>query len=231
MTTHDARNLLLKSFIGFLIITAILGIVTVLGGEFGEIQLKIMGTTFSISAASICAMACAAFVEKRQLPALGWTGVAINFLAAAMLIFAMWTEQGDDVFWKCTITLIVVGLGLSHSLLLQLPKLSEEMDWVQPVAAGVVGILAAMVCAAFWGEIDNEGFYRVLAVVSIIVVLFTLVIPILMKLAKPKADDGAATVETSKTPTNALVLTPLEGGYYQDAQGAKYRVEKVPDSK
>ncbi|WP_309387759.1 hypothetical protein [Cerasicoccus frondis] len=229
MTTHDARNLLLKTFIGFLILTALLGIVTVLSGEFGEVQLKIMGTTFSISAASICAMACAAFVEKKHLPALGWTGVAINFLAAAMLIFAMWTEQGDDVFWKSTITLIVVGLGLSHSLLLQLPKLSEEMDWVQPVAAGVVAILALMVCAAFWGEIDNEGFYRVLAVVSIVVVLFTLVIPILMKLAKPKTDATVNVETAAATPTNALVLTPLEGDYYQDAKGAKYRVERVPD--
>lgn len=226
MNIHRARSLLLKTFIGFLALTALIGIVTVLTGEFGEVQLKTLGTTFTISAASICAMACAAFIEKRNAPALGWVGIALNFSAATMLIFAMWAEFGDAIYWKLTLTLIVLGLAFAHALLMHLPTLAEEYEWVQAVTAGAISVLALLIIVAFWGEVDNSAYYRVLAVVSIIVVLLTLVIPILLKLGKAPAD--AETARPSSVHAGQLVLTPVDGQYYEDAQGVVYRVEKVP---
>ncbi|GHB91495.1 hypothetical protein [Cerasicoccus arenae] len=232
MNIHTARSLLLKSFIGFLSLTALIGIATVLTGEFGELQLKILATTFTISAASICAMACAAFIEKRAMPALGWTGIGLNFLAATMLLFAMWAELGDEYYWKITITLIVLGLGFAHALLLQLPDLGKKHDWIPAIAAASVAALAVFIIVAFWGEIDNEGYYRGLAVISIIVVLFTLIIPIMMKLAKPDVVSNPPHLTPTEKPSitaDALVLTPVDGNYYQDANGTRYRVEKVPE--
>lgn len=229
MTTHQARSMLLKTFIGFLILTALTGIVSVLMGDFGELQLKVMATTFSISAASICAMSCAAFIEKRSPVALGWTGLGICFVGEALLLIGMWAEVDGEFFWKSTLTMIVLGLGFAHALLLQLPRLDEGHDWVQPVAGGCIAGLAAMIIAAFWGEVDNEGYYRVMIVVSIIVVLVTLVIPVLMKLAKPMPNVPVAPAFAKpETDDGELVLTKLDGDYYQDASGAKYRVERVP---
>lgn len=227
MNIHAARSILLKLFIAFLSLTAIIGIATVLTGEFGEVQLKVLATTFTISAASICAMACAAYIEKRR-PEPGWIGIVLSFIAAAMLIAGMWAEFDSEEYWKTTVSLIVLGLAFAHSLLLQLPDLGES-DWVQAVAAGLVGILALMLIAVFWGEIDNEGYYRVLAVVSIIVVLFTLVVPVLMFIAKPK--QAPALPSPDAPATKALVLMPMKGDYYQDAEGAMYRVERVPETK
>lgn len=241
MNIHTARSLLLKTFIGFLVLTALIGIVALLTGDFGDTQMKTLGTTFTISAASVCAMACAAFIEKRGVAALGWIGIALNLIAGALVIFIIWTQEGDDFLGKLTITFIVSGLGFAHALLLQLPRLSAKNDWVQPVAAGTVGILALLILVALWGEIDANGYIRVIGVASVMVVLFTLVIPVLMFLAKsdaptpaltPAAANANSSIPASATlPSNALVLTPIGNGFFRDAAGAMYRVEKVPEAK
>ena len=67
MDYSEIRKLALKIFIGFLGLTAVIAIISVLAGQFGELQWKILGTTFTISAASICSMSCAAFIEKKKI--------------------------------------------------------------------------------------------------------------------------------------------------------------------
>jgi len=227
MNIQRARSGLLISFIGFLVLTAVIGIATVLTGEFGSIQLKTLGTTFTISAASVCAMACAAFIQKRRAPALGWVGIGLNFIAAALVIYGMWTESGGNLYWKTTFSLIVLGLGFAHALLLQLPRLSESLDWAQGVAAGLIGLLALMIITLICFEIDSSAYFRLLGVASIVVVLFTLVIPVLAKLGQAPRKPAP----TAAPDPNKLLLTPLDGDYYEDVRGVVYRVEKVPTAK
>lgn len=61
MNYTEIRRLLLKIFIGFLSLTALVAILSVLSHKFGETQLKVLLTTLSITAGSICAMSCAAY--------------------------------------------------------------------------------------------------------------------------------------------------------------------------
>ncbi|GAF67867.1 unnamed protein product, partial [marine sediment metagenome] len=184
MDYTELRKLSLKIFIGFLALTALIAIITVLGGKFGEIQMKILATTFTISAASICSMSCAAFIEKRKLIKLGLAGIILSVISAILLIIGMWPEIKNDEYWKTTITLIVAALAFAHAFLLVLPDLEDNQKWVQKVALGAIGILAVQIIVAVWGEIDNESYYRLLAVVAIIVGLATLVIPILTKMRR-----------------------------------------------
>ena len=58
MNFTEIKKVLLKLFVGFLILTAIIAIISVLSGEFGELQGKILATTLTISMASICSMSC-----------------------------------------------------------------------------------------------------------------------------------------------------------------------------
>jgi len=224
MDIPAARSLLLKIFIAFLVLTALIAIASVLSGQWGEVQLKTMATTFTISAASVCAMACAAFVEKRGVPAIGWIGGGANFLAAAMITSAVWMEHGEEVYWKTAVSFVVAGLGFAHGCLMNLPSLATAYRWTQTTLTLTVAILAAMLISAIWGEIDAEGYYRMVAVVSIVAVLFTLVIPILGKLSPAGGGEEAAAPEALPP---ALTLTAKGDGVYEDAAGARYRVERI----
>lgn len=214
MDYREARKLALKLFIVFLGLTAIVAIVCVLGGEFGSLQIKILLTSTTISAASICAMSCAAFIEKKKLPGLGLTGIALSVVSAALVILGVWAEIETEGYWKFTGSIIVVAVAFAHAFLLILPELDQGHRWVQGATTISIGVLALQIIAAIFGEIDSEGYYQILAAVAILVGLGTLVVPILMKLGKGERRE-------------LLVLERMEGGLYRDRAGGSYRVTRV----
>ncbi|MEO0794907.1 MAG: hypothetical protein AAFX93_07090 [Verrucomicrobiota bacterium] len=223
MNINKIRSIFLWLFIGFLSLTALIGIASVLIGEWSETQLKVLATTFSISAASVCAMACAAFIEKRKRGDIGGIGVALNFIAASALIVGVWAEMDGEMFWKSTLSAIVLALSFTHACLMHLPTLATAYRWTQAVVVVLISILGVMILYVFWAEVDAENYFRLLAVVSIITVLFTLVIPILAKISSSTVKVEAE-VHLSE---DHLYLKLVEPGLYRDPDGKEYRVSRV----
>jgi len=216
MDYSEIRRLFLRTFIGFLILTALIAIGSVLTGEFGELQLKILATCLAISTASICSMACAAFMEKGRLQGLGLLGITLSIIAACLAIIGMWPEIESAEYWKTTLTAAVFAAALAHAFLLSLPELDPRHRWVQGVTAVSIGVLALQIVVAAWGEIESEAYYRLLAVVAILVGLETLLVPILMKFRQgegPKRE--------------RLELQRVEEGLYEDASGRRYHVSEA----
>ena len=210
------RKQFLRIFIGFLGLTALIAIISVLQGEFGELQGKILATCFTISAASICSMSCAAFIEKKKQTGLGLSGIFLSLASATLVIAGLWPELDYDVYWKTTITVVIFAVAFAHAFLLALPELDTRQKWVQVASSVSIGVLAVLITVAVWAEIDEEGYYRLLSVVSIIVGLETLVVPILMKLRK---GNGQAHL--------TLVLEQIDGDRYRDSAGKVYEVKEV----
>lgn len=216
MNYSNIKNLFLRGFIGFLVLTAIVAIIAVFNESFGETQKRILATTFTISIASICAMACAAFIERRRMVALGITGITSSTLGGILLLLGIWNILVSDISFKVTATLITISFAFAHSFLLALPKLDERHYLVQPVTAITIGILAIQIIVALWLELENVIYYQSLAVVAILVGLETLVIPILFKLrGEPKEQ------------AQELHLTLIEGNQYKNASGDKYEVKAL----
>lgn len=215
MDYSEIKSLFLKSFIGFLILTAVIAIITVISGEVGDVQARILGTTFTISIASICAMSCAGFLEKRNFKPAGISGIVFSFLSAILIITEIWVEIGGDLYFDITIAVVVCAFSFAHSLLLYLPDLANDKRWVQHTAAVTITILAVQIIVAIWFEIDNQLYFRTMTVVAILVGLETLVIPILMKLHGRDTDEK-----------EMLTLEKIDDNTYQDASGNKYDVQK-----
>jgi hypothetical protein len=218
MNYTEIRRLSLFVFIGFLILTALIAMISVLTGTFGEVQWKILGTTFTISAASICSMACAAFMEKKKQVPIATVGIVLCVTTAVLVIAGMWPEIESEEYWKATATCGVLALAFAHTFLLALPNLDDRQKWIQLVSSISISILALLIIAGIW--IQNQKwedlYFRVLAVVAILVGLQTLVIPILMKLRKSQ---GSA--------REILVLEKIEGDFYTDNDGKKYRLMEI----
>lgn len=210
------KKILIKVFISFLVITALIAIISVLVGDFGWLQLRISATTFIISVTSICLMTCATFIEKLKMKKLGFAGIILSIAGATSLIFGIWLDISYKGYWNISIALIVSAIAFTHAFLLILPQLDDNQKWVQKISFVSVGILAIQIMIAVWNEIDNEIYYRLIAVIAILVTLETIVIFILMKLQR----------KNSKK-TELLILEKVEGEVYKDSTGIEYKVIKI----
>lgn len=200
--------------------------ITVLTGDFGEFELKVLGTTLIISSASISAMACAAFMQRSGKYELGGIGIALTLISSLVLLLGMWAEMNSDVYWKATLILIVTAIAWSHALLLALPKLGEGGVIVQWGAFISIGLLALMINNAIVNELSNDGYYRVMALVAIAVTAASVMVPIMARIQKSESPSVASLANT-----HSLRLTQKNGDLYQDADGREYRVTPVePDT-
>jgi hypothetical protein len=218
--TH-LRKASLRIFIGFLALTALIAIVSVLRGEFDDFTIRVLLTCLAISISSILSMACAAYMERRGRPALGLTGISFAVLAGALAIIGIWAEINEDVFWKSMMTATLFAGSFAHAFLLALPDLKRKHARVQRAAAMTIAVLAVLLAAALWGEIDNEAYFRFVAVVAILLGLETVVIPILMKM---QSGEGQSDDHERR---RRLQLTERTDGLFEDSDGRVFRVESV----
>ena len=230
MNYTEVRKLLLKVFIGFLSMTALVAIFSVLSREFGQTQLKVLVTTFSISAGSICAMACAGFIERKGAKAVGIVGILAASVAVALVIIGVWGKINEKEYWKTTVAFIVVCIALAHACLLHLPSLAASHRWTQTASAILIGLLALQIIFAVWGEIKGEGYYRLMAAVSVLVVLATFVVPICSRLGaktgEGRPEQGRGVEQFGQIPEQ-LVLRRLSGAIFADQVGRQYQVTEI----
>lgn len=216
MNYSKVKKIFLRGFIGFLVLTALVAIFAVFSDSFGETQKSILATTFTISIASICAMACAAFIERRSLVWLGTAGIACSALAGVLLLSGIWNLFVSDFSFKITASFITISIAFAHAFLLALPELDKRYKWIQPATATTIGLLAILIIVVMWFETESAIFFRSIAVVAILTGLETLVIPILLKLGGKEKEQA-----------QELHLTLVDGNQYRNAAGDKYEVKAL----
>lgn len=213
------RKLLLKFFIGFLVLTALIAIIAVFSNEFGYLQQRILATTFTISIGSICAMSCAAFIERKKMMRLGLTGLITSAITVVLLILVIWSFLKTDMWLKTTASFVTVSFAFAHAFLLALPELEKRHQWVQAVTAFSIFIVAIQIIIAMWLELENITYFRIMAAVGILVGLETLTIPILMKLKGDESEDSSK--------SDRLELYKIDDENYRDTTGKVYRVREI----
>jgi hypothetical protein len=201
-----------------------------LNREFGETQLKVLVTTFSITGGSICAMACAGFIERKGTKAVGIVGIVAASVAVPLVIIGVWGDIHENEYWRTTVTSIVLSVALAHACLLHLPSLAASHRWIQPASAILIGLLALQIILAVWGRIKEEGYYRLMAALSVLVVLVTLVVPICSRLGA-KADEGrpeqGPDMAKGGHVPEQLALHRLSGAIFADQLGRRYQVTEI----
>ncbi len=224
MTSQPLRRSFLRFAIVFLAMTALVALVSVLTGTFGELQARILGSSTTISLACVTAMACAAYRERGRHPRLGEIGIACSALAATLMLVGIWAEIqviDRELFWKTVFLTMIWAFACAHAQLLCLPRLQESHLWAQNAAVVAIVTLTTLGSIALLAEIDEEWLARVMIALAIVVALFTLVVPILAKMRK--ADAPAESRDT----TEQLVLVRGADGVFRDGAGASYRVERL----
>ncbi|HEY6230149.1 MAG TPA: TFIIB-type zinc ribbon-containing protein [Pyrinomonadaceae bacterium] len=175
-------------------LSALLGILAILTGNFGEFEIRIILTTLTISAASICALASGARGEAGGPKALASSGIVLAVMAALMLILGIWLEPHNEQFWKLTASIGVLAAATAHVCLLSFAKLAPRFAWARPFAFIAVYALAALIILSIYLEPTSDFGFRLIGTTSIVVAAITIMTPIFHRLSRDDfvgAADGA----------------------------------------
>jgi hypothetical protein len=182
----------LHSLIASVAVSALLGILAILIGNFGDFEFKILMTTLTISGASLCGLCCGAAIEMRGKQVIPLAGILTAIVAAILTVIGIWAEPNSETFWKSIATAGIFAVAFSHLSLLMLARLSEKYAWAMPAAYGLVLAVAFLLNGLLWEEWTGETLFRLVGVAAILDGAITILIPIFHRLSQddipPSAD-------------------------------------------
>ena len=206
-------------FVGFLAFTAAISIAAVVTGAFNDFVARVLASSASVSAASVCAMACAAYLERGRVRWIGVAGVALAATALAMALVVIWTPSPAADLVKLVLVLVVWTVAFAHAALLLSPQIAPRHGWVPRAAVAAVASLAILATLVVIDGDFGEGFGRLLAVNSILVALLTSVVPVVWKIG---GEPARASEERAR-----LVLSETASGDWIDARGRLFSVRPL----
>lgn len=176
-TTSDLRRLVLGLTLGSFSIAALLGVIALLsGGEFGETQGRVLGTTLTVGIASIAILGCLATDETpyTKLGVVGGVAVLWPTVQALMLVWGFEPSWDDDTFYKVFGLGLVIAFTLAQACLLlgnggHIARIRPLMNATLAVAA----VLAVIACVEIL--LEDGSWWRVMGVLGILDALGTVV--------------------------------------------------------
>jgi ribosomal protein S27E len=174
-------------------LSAALGIIALLTGNFGELEIRIILTTLTISAASMFALASGALWEGRGKRDLPRAGIALSVLAAFLLIVGIWFEPSGEPYWKLSFSLAVAAAATGHACLISLATLSPRFAWSRLVTLAAIYLLAILIILAIFIEPSGDLGFRLIGASAIVVAALTIMVPIFHRLSRDDLNRAPAT--------------------------------------
>jgi uncharacterized membrane protein YfcA len=177
------KKFFLRTFIIALTISALIGIVIFLVGEFGETEMKILATTLAIGGFSITALGCSTVHDIDMFRPFSLIGMLISVFGFLFTVSAIWALFESDHEWvaQAVFTFVILSVSTAHiSLLLQIRAKTRNIKYALIATIIFISIVAAMLIKATINDFeDSDLFFRLLGVFAILDVLGTIATPIL----------------------------------------------------
>jgi hypothetical protein len=179
-------------------VAALLGVLALLGGDFGDTQVRVLLTTVTVGVVSIAVLCylSTAGTPWQVVGALGGVSVLVPLGTALALI---WVEErlgsNDDALWQgFGVGAVVAGTLAQACLLLAIAhRKSPVVRVLLALTLLLAGLLAAVISALILGwEPDGDAVARVIGVIAILDVLGTVVVAALGRFGP--GPDGAEKV-------------------------------------
>src|SRR5262245_54600516 len=118
--SFPVTKVFLYTLIGSILIGAILGIASILWGNWGWLEGRVLLTAATIAASSICGMACGAYWSTSRGRLVPGIGIALTILGAVLVLTGIWGEIHAKEYWKTTASIAVFSVALGHLSLLSI---------------------------------------------------------------------------------------------------------------
>jgi hypothetical protein len=173
-------------------VTALLGILAILSGRFGWFEIRVLLTTVTVAVASICGLACSAYLASGRAQILPIAGIALTLIAAVMIVMEIWVGVDSQMFTKLAASCAVFAVACAHLSLLSMARLADWFRWSLTAAHVVILGVASMIVLIILLEEHSSGMFQLLGVAAIIDAAITVIIPIFHRLSR---DEMAAQLE------------------------------------
>jgi hypothetical protein len=188
MENADLRRLLLIATVTALSVTALIAIVALLAGEFGDTQLRILATTGGFGLSSLIAMRGTALIDRGRYLTLGRTVIGLCALAFLIELWIVWVDTDSDAAWKSYVCSIAVAAALGQiagMIARHRPTDPPSMGLLITGAGTCAVALALMACFAAIAEVDDPGYYQLFGAVAVLNILALLLQPVVRRLGQP----------------------------------------------
>lgn len=228
-TIKGARRIAVWVIVVSLVITAAIGIFSLVTGSLDETRAKIMLTTLSVAAFSILSL-CHLAVLGRAIKIVGWMGIGtsiIAFASSATLIWWNWDDlafQPNDFYMTVTKTFAVSGIvavSFAHANLMLLLA-NAPWNWVRTslmVTLVLIAVVPTLVIPPILtdGEFPpvsfQETYWRFFGVVLILDALGTIALPVttlILRSQKRHDREVSPPAVTASPGTFTVSLTPTD---------------------
>lgn len=180
-------KLLLVSVLG----AGIVGIISLLSGEFGELQSKILLTVILTSGLSVGMLIYLTVMGS----AYQLVGLAGSIVAAISFVLGMWLIWKDWNFWGSNMEYVfknyafstVIAIAIAHICLI-VRLLAHKLPVVRigiALTIGFIAVLTALIGSLIYFERDEYiTSYRVIGVLGILILLGTVILPVWARIQK-----------------------------------------------
>lgn len=164
--------------------SAVVGIIAIVAGQFGRTQAQILLTTLTISAASICALACGALWETGRARLIPFAGILLAIVDAALFIFGIWWESQSEAYWRFSASVGLMAAATAHTCLLALAKLAARFAWTRIAAFAAAYFLALLFIYLIYFTPKGDTPVRIIGVTSIVLAALTILTPVFHRLSR-----------------------------------------------
>jgi hypothetical protein len=202
---HATGRILLSVAIITFCGAALASIIVILSGGFGDTEARILLSSFSIAAYSLAGLiATARFGRRPRL--LAPVGLGSAAFGLALTLALIWTEAENDALWRVTLSVMIITGAIAHAnLLLGNRERTDPAALVLKGTLAVSALLTALIVIPILAAGDPGGGYgKLVAVLGVLLVLGTLVVPIVRKMS-----DGGGEGTESAASTAAAMLRPV----------------------
>ena len=184
------KRVFLIPLIVALTLSALVGIIVFIAGDFGDTEIRILLTTLAIAGYSLSGLCSTTILKKEPIRMLAYTGMVVAVMGFILAILGIWEIVGIDDIWKLIMIFVISSFALAHiSLLLTLWPQKLAIQYLLGLTIFFVMVVAIMLIDATLQEFNNdEIFFRLLGVVAILDVLGTIVTPILNRMQIKKSN-------------------------------------------
>lgn len=210
----DLKRLFLVILVLSVVVSAAIGIVVILIGNFGEFETKVLLTTLTITVTSILGLACGAYLETGRGRTLPSAGIVLAIVSAVMWIILIWQMRiENDTYIKSLMSATLLAASCSHISLLSLARLERKFIWSRYAAHVAIWALTAFLLYFIWtnGNIDEDLMGRVIGVLGIVIASLTVITPIFHKLSAGEPNAGEIDAEIAKLKDRIAELETKKG--------------------
>ena len=192
-------------------LSAVVGIVAILSGAFGRTQAQILLTTLTISAASICALACGALWESGRAKLVPMAGIVLAIADACLFIVGIWFETQSEGYWKFSASVGLVAVATAHACLLSLARLAPRFAWARIAAFIAAYFLAFLFIYIIYFTPKGDTGIRIIGVTSIVLAALTILTPVFQRLSRGDLSESSPETKSDSRETFETITCPRCG--------------------